>query len=390
MIDLLKLSQTFAGLSAEAPRFFSAPGRVNLIGEHTDYNEGFVLPIAIDRRTVVAGARRNDRVIRVRSIDFDDEATLSLDNASPNTAPGWFRYVEGVARILHDELLLPVPGCDLAISSAVPMGAGLSSSAALEISTGLAMWTLSGADVNRRELALAAQRAEHLYAGTRCGIMDQFASVFAQKDHALLIDCRSVEAKAIQLQLPDHAIVVCDTNVKHELAGSAYNERRAECELAVKLLQKRLPQIQSLRDVTVNDLDRFAGLLAPPLERRARHVVGENDRTLRAAEALADGKAPEFGVLMQQSHASLRDDFEVSCKELDTMVALAMSHEGVAGARMTGGGFGGCTVNLVRRDAVRAFRKFISESYKRDIGLDAVTYLVAADDGAREISEALI
>jgi galactokinase len=386
MVDLLKLRRTFADLSAQPPRFFAAPGRVNLIGEHTDYNQGFVLPIAIDRHTVVAAAGRDDRNIRVRSLDFGEEAMLSLDEGASHERPAWFRYVEGVARILNDELQLPLRGCDLAISSDVPMGAGLSSSAALEISTGLALWTLSGSNVNARNLALAAQRAEHVYAGTRCGIMDQFAAVFGQKDHALLIDCRSLEATPIKLQLPEHALVVCNTNVKHELADSAYNKRRAECELAVTQLRKGFPEIQSLRDVTVSDLLRSAELL-PPLDRRARHVVSENDRTRQAAAALADGNASEFGVLMKQSHDSLRDDFEVSCKELDTMVELAMSHEGVCGARMTGGGFGGCTVNLVRRDVVPEFCKFIAAAYERESALKSETYLVTADDGAHEIFE---
>jgi galactokinase len=387
MIDLLKLRRTFAELSAKAPRFFLAPGRVNLIGEHTDYNEGFVLPIAIDRHTVVAAARREDRNIRVRSVEFDEEAILSLDGVATSKGPAWFRYVEGVARILNDELRLPLPGCDLAISSDVPMGAGLSSSAALEISIGLAVWTLSGSAVNARDLALAGQRAEHIYAGTRCGIMDQFAAAFGQKDHALLIDCRSLEATPIKLQLPDHALVVCNTNVNHELEDSAYNERRAECELAVLQLRSKFPAIRSLRDVTIDDLEHSADLLPAPLERRARHVVSENERTRKAAVALAEGNASEFGVLMKQSHDSLRDCFEVSCKELDTMVELAMAQEGVCGARMTGGGFGGCTVNLVRRDVVPKFRTFIAAAYERETALKAETYLVTADSGAHEMLE---
>jgi galactokinase len=388
MIDLQELRETFAEMSAETPRFFSAPGRVNLIGEHTDYNEGFVLPMAIDRRTVVAAAPRNDRNIRVRSIDFGEEASLSLDDVSQRDEPDWFRYVAGIARILKDELRLPLIGCDLAISSDVPMGAGLSSSAALEVSAGLALWNLSAAEVKPKSLALAAQRAEHVYAGTRCGIMDQFAAVFGQKGHALLIDCRSLEVTPIQMRLPDYAIVVCDTMVKHELAASAYNDRRAECELAVAQLRKALPEIRSLRDVMVNELEGCGGLLPAPLDRRVRHVVSENDRAIRAAEALANSDASKFGVLMQQSHESLRHDFEVSCKELDTMVELALSHEGVSGARMTGGGFGGCTVNLMRLDVVPEFQKFVAAGYKRETGLETETYLVAAADGAHEISQA--
>jgi len=217
--------------------------------------------------------------------------------------------------------------------------------------------------------------------------MDQFASVFGRKDQALLIDCRSLEVTPIPLQLPNHAIVVCDTKVKHEFAASAYNQRRAECELAVTQLRQAFPGIRSLRDVTLDDLERAVELLPSPLDRRARHVVSENDRAIQAAAALANSDVSEFGILMQQSHESLRRDFEVSCSELDTMVELALSHEGVRGARMTGGCFGGCTVNLVQCDVVPEFQKLIAAGYKRETGLDAETYLVAAADGAHELSE---
>ena len=386
MVDLENLRQIFTDLYGQTPRMFSAAGRVNLIGEHTDYNEGFVLPMAIDRHTFVAAARRSDRKLRLRTLGLDEEIVVSLDEERAPRRP-WVAYLEGMARVLHDDYGVQLGGSDMIISSDVPMGAGLSSSAALEIAAGMAFLRLSNSKITSTQLALAAQRVEHLYAGTKCGIMDQLASVFGQKDHALLIDCRSLEITPIKLNLPHHAIVVCNTKVKHELANSAYNERRAECELAVSMLREKLPHILALRDVTMTDFEQHKNSLPEPIRRRCRHVVSENGRTQGAALALDDRNAEAFGNLMRQSHESLRDDFEVSCAELDTMVEVAMSHDGVSGARMTGGGFGGCTVNLVRRDLVDSFREFVGDTYKRETGITPEIYLVEADGGAYEVCE---
>ncbi|HCX31409.1 MAG TPA: galactokinase [Blastocatellia bacterium] len=382
-IDAGGLHRAFRELYGNPARLFSAPGRVNLIGEHTDYNDGFVLPIAIDRRTFVAAARRNDSQVRVHSFDLDQEATFDLRRRSIESKD-WLRYIEGVARLLQ-EMGFELAGADIAISSAVPMGAGLSSSAALELSIGLAFLRLAEREVDLVQLALASQKAEHLYAGTKCGIMDQLTVAFGQKDHALLIDCRSLEVTPIELNLSEYSVVVCNTNVKHELAMSAYNERRAECERGVALLREKMPQIQALRDVNVAEFDEYANLLPEPIRRRCRHVVTENDRTLRAADTLRKGDVKQFGNLMLLSHRSLQNDYEVSCRELDVIVEIAMSYQGVAGARMTGGGFGGCTVNLVRRNAVVSFREFVESAYQHATGRQATSYVVKADDGVSEI-----
>jgi galactokinase len=341
----------------------------------------------------------------VRSFDLREDAEFSLDddsladdsladdshNEKASDLPHWASYVEGVARLLDEELAGRLCGLDMAIESEVPIGAGLSSSAALELSVGMSFLVLSEACIDLqtdlRRLALAAQKAEHLYAGTRCGVMDQLTVAFGEKDRALLIDCRTLEIKSIELNISEFEIVVCNTNVAHQLAGSSYNERRAECDLGVLLLRERLPNIRSLRDVTFPEFHEFTALLPEKIARRCRHVLTENDRTRQAASALNRGAAKEFGALMLQSHRSLRDDFEVSCDELDAMVEIAMSHEAVAGARMTGGGFGGCTVNLVRRDAVGDFREFIEQTYKRQTGLTTDTYVVRADVGVREVQD---
>ena len=384
MIDVEELKRSFRHLYNADPRLFSAPGRVNLIGEHTDYNDGFVLPMAVDRRTVVAAAANGKNLIRVKSLEFDESAQIDLTIAIGRLQPHWVNYVEGVARVLI-ERGVSLPGADLMITSTVPIGSGMSSSAALEMSVGAALITLGGSKVDLIELALAAQRAEHVYAGTKCGLMDQLAAAFGQKGHALLIDCRSLEREPIELKIGESAIVVCDTNVKHELAASAYNERRSECERGVELLREHLPNIRALRDVTEQDFAMYGERLPEPIRRRCRHVITENARTLRAGEALRQGDVKEFGALMQMSHQSLRDDYEVSSPELDTMVDIAMSQNGVAGARMTGGGFGGCTINLVARSALEPFLMRVSREYEERTRRQPATYVVAAEEGVKEI-----
>ncbi|MGH9882208.1 MAG: galactokinase, partial [Pyrinomonadaceae bacterium] len=367
MVDLEALTESFQKLHHQTPRLFSAPGRVNLIGEHTDYNEGFVLPMAVNRRTVVAAARNQTERIRVLSLDLDETGEFDLNAERSTGAPHWMNYVEGVARVLKDQGV-SVSGANLAITSDVPRGSGLSSSAALEMSVGWALVSLAGVELDLIQLALAAQQAEHVYAGTKSGLMDQLASAFGRKDHALLIDCRSLERTLIELNLPGTAIVVCDTNVRHKLAASAYNERRAECERGIEILRQRLPGIRSLRDVSVEDLEKYQSLLPEQVASRCRHVITENERTLKAAEALRKSDIAQFGRLMTFSHQSLRDDYEVSCRELDIMVEHAMQHEGVAGARMTGGGFGGCTVNLVQRNLLESFCDFVARGYEERTG----------------------
>jgi galactokinase len=366
------------------PRLFRAPGRVNLIGEHTDYNDGFVLPLAIEASTCVAAAPREDRRIFVESLDLGVRMELDLDGTRATLPGHWGAYVEGVARVLEARGVR-LRGADLVIASDVPIGAGLSSSAALEISSGLALLSVSSRPIDRVQLALAGQQAEHDYVGTRCGIMDQLASVLAEEDHALLIDCRSVEARAVPLRLPAHGVVIFDTGVKHALASGEYNARRAECERGVALLREVLPEIRALRDVAEDDLERHGEKLPERVLRRCRHVVGENARTLAAVDALERGALDELGRLMAASHASLRDDYEVSCAELDALVDVASSLPGVTGARMTGGGFGGCTVNLVVREEMAEVTRRVVETYRQRFGREPRVFVTRAAAGAGEI-----
>jgi galactokinase len=369
----------------EDVRLFRAPGRVNLIGEHTDYNNGFVLPMAIDRWTVVAVGKRDDRHVRVYSNNCSHEAEFDLDRPGPRRRGIWLDYVEGVAQALQRRGA-NLRGANLLFESDVPVGAGLSSSAALEVSVGLALLSASGVEMDKLDLALAGQEAEHDYVGSQVGIMDQFISAFGKKGHALLIDCRSLERTQIPIDTSRLAGVICDSGVKHSHATGEYNTRRAECERGVELLSEVLPNIRSLRDVTLADFQRFQDRLPEPIKRRCRHVVTECARTVDAARALGEGHLEEMGRLMFESHESLRDDYEVSCPELDVLVEAAKAIESVAGSRMTGGGFGGCTVNLVRRDSLYEFRETISKEYERATHRSVSIYTVEPSEGAQEIS----
>jgi galactokinase len=384
MFETQALRSSFYQLYGKEPRLFSAPGRVNLIGEHTDYNEGFVLPMAADLRTYVAAAPREDSLIQVHSFNLGEYAEFDLDEKPRPIQTRRLPYVEGVARVLA-ERGFKLKGADVAISSEVPMGAGLSSSAALAISIGFTLLKLAGSEIDLMELALVAQKAEQLFVGTKSGLMDQLTAVFGVKNHAMLIDCRSFDRKIMPLNIPKMAVLVCDTKVKHELATSSYNERRFECEEAVEILRQKNPKIRSLRDVTTSDLQSDGKLLPDTLRRRCCHVVSENERTLFAAEALMNGDVDRFGELLNLSHESLRDDYEVSCRELDLMVELSRQQNGVAGARMMGGGFGGSTVNLVPLDNVEQFRRCVSSAYQRVTGLVPTISTVAADDGVCEM-----
>ncbi|HEY0547354.1 MAG TPA: galactokinase [Pyrinomonadaceae bacterium] len=369
----------------EDERLFAAPARVNLIGEHTDYNEGFVLPMAIDRRTIVAAAARSDRLVRVFSLAQNELAQFDLDAGGARRRGWWVDYVEGMAQSLLSGGI-HLRGADLTIESDVPTGAGLSSSAALEIAAGLALLSVSQQGIDKLTLARAGQQAEHEYVGTNCGIMDQLAVVCGQPGHALLIDCRSLEMEPIPLDTSQQAVVICDSRVKHSLASSEYNVRRAECEQGVRLLQEQLPHVRALRDVSLRELTAFEEILPALIRRRCRHVITENERTLQAAAALRRGELAELGALMVESHRSLRDDYEVSCAELDLLVDVAISIEGVAGARMMGGGFGGCSVNLVRRDRIESFEQAIGFAYHSATDIFPAMYVVEAAAGAVEIN----
>lgn len=385
MIDGRDLAQKFQQFYERKPRLFRAPGRVNLIGEHTDYNGGFVLPMAIDREVGVAIAGRNDRKIRAHSVNFDETAEFDLDAERKRKKGFWLNFIEGVARILERKEVR-LTGADLLIWSDVPGGAGLSSSAALETAVGLALSETSGNTIDRTTLALIGQQTEHEFVGAKVGIMDQFVSANAKAGHALLLDCRSLEFENVLLDTSDVAVVICDTNVKHDLATSEYNTRRAECEKGVEILKEFLPDISQLRDVNVEEFEEFAGKLPETIRRRCRHVVTENERTLKAAEALKQNDLKEFGRLMWLSHWSLRDDYEVSCEELDLLVEIASEFEGVLGARMTGGGFGGSTVNLIRRENLDEAIEKLSTGYFQKTNIEPTILISEASGGASEIT----
>jgi len=369
MIDPATLRARFETLHGRSPRLFQAPGRVNLIGEHTDYNDGFVLPMALGLGTTVAAASRDDRRVRVHSENLGASVELDLDHPGPEKRGQWFDYVEGVAQAL-ERAGNRLRGADLVLASDVPAGAGLSSSAALEISVGLAFLSLAGLPVDRVALARAGQAAEHRYVGTLCGLMDQLVAALGQEGAALLIDCRTMAATPVPMPASGIEVLITDTRKKHALATSGYNTRRAECERAVEILRGPLPGIRALRDVSVEQFEAHEGLLPEPVRRRARHIVTENARTLLAAEALGRSDLAAFGARMVESHSSMRDDFEISAPELDVLVDATLGLPGVFGARMTGGGFGGCTVTLVEsahavdvRDTLRAtfVRRFGTE-----------------------------
>ena len=365
----------FASRYGTAPGVLArAPGRVNLIGDHTDYNDGFVLPMAIDRATWIALRPRDDTRVSVHSLDFGESREFDLANDS-DRGDGWIEYIRGVAWALgragHS-----LHGWEGVIAGDVPVGAGLSSSAALELATMRAFGATSDLSWNPKEMALLAQRAENGWVGVNCGIMDQLISAAAQGGHALLIDCRSLETRAVPL--PESVtIVVLDTGTRRGLVTSAYNERRSECERAASALG-----VAALRDVDVTAFARRAAELDPVARQRARHVVSENARVLAAANALSQGDVHTVGQLMIESHESLRDDFEVSRDELDIMVAAACEQPGCHGARMTGAGFGGCAVALVGRDAVDAFSRHVGREYERVTGLRPSIHICTASRGA--------
>jgi galactokinase len=380
MLDLSTIRDQFQRRYSTHPRLIiCAPGRVNLIGEHTDYNDGFVFPVAIDRATYIAASPRDDRTVRVVAADLDDEDSFSLDAIERSTDHLWSNYIRGVAKGLivagH-----PLGGADLLVTSDVPRGAGLSSSAALEVGVGYAFQTLSRLNILGEELALLAQGAENNFVGVQSGIMDQFISALGQRDHALLIDCRDLSYRPIPIP-PSAQIVVCDSHVERSLAASAYNQRRRECEEAVRRFKQWYPKIRALRDITVEQLRAHEAELPEPVRQRARHVITENDRALRGAQALEAGDVAAFGVLMNESHASLRDDYEVSIAPIDALVTAAQRVPGCYGSRLTGAGFGGCTVSLVEQGAVERFRREVQAAYRAATSREATIYVCRASSG---------
>lgn len=357
-----------------------APGRVNLIGEHTDYNEGFVLPAAIDRSIWFAGRGRPDRTVRVYSADFRDSSEFSLDNIERDLRHPWANYLRGVSKFLEADghALL---GADVVFGGDVPREAGLSSSAAVEVAT-TAFWEkLVNLKLDRVYAIRVSRRAENEFVGVPCGIMDQFASALGRQDHALFLDCRDLSYRHVPLPAGVR-IVVCNSGVKRALAQSEYEVRLKQCRQAVAQLRTAGFAVNSLREVDPEDLEVASESMSELLLKRARHVVSENQRVLEAVKALEEGDVERFGELMNASHASLRDDYEVSSKELDVLVEFAWKQPGTLGARMTGAGFGGCTVNLVRQDAVPAFGEAVAKGYQQALSLKAEIYAFQASSGA--------
>jgi len=373
------LKAQFSVIFGVSPTLYHAPGRVNLIGEHTDYNDGFVMPAAIDLSCCVAIAPRDDRRLVVHSANYNETIELSLDD---NNAPTqhWSDYIRGVAWVLQNAGYR-LRGADLAVLSNIPIGAGLSSSAAIEVATGYALLDASGLQIDRKELAKLCQKAENEFVGARCGIMDQFIACFGQTGNALVLDCRSLNYRLLPLN-GDIRLLICNTMVNHHLAGGEYNVRRSECEEGVRLLAAVIPGVQSLRDITLVELDRHRARLTEVLYRRCRHVVTENQRVTEAALALQRNDLSGFGRLMADSHRSLRDDYEVSCPELDIMVEIATKQEGVYGSRMTGGGFGGCIISLVKEEAIVHLQRTIADAYEEKTGRRPEIYACTSAEGA--------
>jgi galactokinase len=379
-----RLSAAFSSRFGTSPRIFRAPGRVNLIGEHTDYNEGFVLPAAIDLYTWAAIAPRSDHKLSIFSENLREASEIDLGVLNAKPRDHWTDYIQGIVLALR-KVGVSVGGADILIYSEVPLGSGLSSSAALEVSVASALLARSADSLQLTELAKVCQSAENEFVGARVGIMDQFASCFGDLNKAILLDCRSLEYKLLPLP-PAISMVICNTMVKHDHASGEYNDRRAQCEQGVHILQRYFSPMKSLRDVTLPQIESRRESLPDIIYRRCHHVISENERVLTVVRALQGGDLPTVGACMSASHLSLKNDYQVSCRELDIMVDLAASCTGVIGSRMTGGGFGGCTINLVRSESVAAFKKQIAAAYHKTTAIQPEIYILTAGVGVTEVT----
>jgi galactokinase len=377
----LEISDHFEKIFGVSPKIYRAPGRVNLIGEHTDYNDGFVLPAPIGFYTQVAIAPRADQKLVVHSEEFGGNFEFDLGNLPQRRVGAWCDYVLGVAVMLHQQGQLS-QGANLLVHGEVPVGAGLSSSAALEVASALALLGVGGSALPMLEVAKLCRRAENDFVGAKVGIMDQCVSCMGKAGHAFFLDCRSLEFKFVPIPV-GMRLVICNTMVKHDLATGSYNSRREECEQGVRILAKRDSSIHALRDVSIDFMERYANDLPSVIQKRCMHVVYENQRVLDAVRCLTEGDLNTLGRLMRDSHTSLRDLYEVSCEELDTMVEAAEGLPGYVGGRMTGGGFGGCTVNLVHTDGAQDFATQIAGRYQRQTGISPNIYVCSAEDGAQ-------
>ena len=371
----------------DAEQQFFAPGRVNLIGEHTDYNGGNVFPCAIDKGTYGLVSKRADRTFRMYSENFADLGVMefTLDELVNDKKHDWANYPKGVIKMFVEEGFKIDSGFDFLVSGNIPNGAGLSSSASIEMLTGIVLKDLFHLSIDPIAMALLGKKVENLFIGVNSGIMDQFAVAMGKKDHAILLDCNTLKYDYVPVVLKDEVIVIANTNKRRGLADSKYNERRAECDEALAELQTKLP-IKALGELSIEEFEANKDLIKSPIrQKRAKHAVYENQRTLKAQKELSAGNLAEVGKVMNQSHISLRDDYEVTGVELDTLAALAWEQPGVVGSRMTGAGFGGCTVSIVKKDKVDDFIKNVGEAYKNKIGYAADFYIAAVSEGARKL-----
>lgn len=383
-MDIERLRKAFKDVFQTEPVLVKSPGRINIIGEHTDYNEGFVMPAAINKAIYVAVSKREDGEIHLYSESYQ-QAYQSSVSAIEKSARGWANYVLGVA----DQLVkrgYKIAGFNLYLDGNVPLGAGLSSSAALECATAFAIDHLNDLQISQMDLALISQKAEHVFAGVNCGIMDQFASVFGKKDHAVLLDCRSMEYEYIPLKLEGYKLVLLNTNVKHSLADSAYNKRRSQCEQGVAWIKAAHPEVNSLRDATVDMLKEHVETRDAEVFQKCKFVVEEISRIQQAAQSLKQGDLVALGKLMFATHDGLSKDYEVSCQELDFLVDYVKNLDFVPGARMMGGGFGGCTINIVKDEEIDSLISEISTLYSKAFGLTLDAYIVETDNGSELIA----
>lgn len=378
----LKVENIFRQKFNEQPHVFYSPGRINLIGEHVDYNDGFVLPGAIDKGIYFAIALNNTDTINCYSVDFDESISVPLSEVKKMDS--WKNYILGVVNEFQ-LLKFPVEGFDCVFGGNIPIGGGLSSSAALEGGVSFGLNTLCNFGKNRKELALLGQRAEHNFPGVMCGIMDQYANMFGKKDTVILLDCRSINHEYIPLNLEGFEIVLINTKVHHSLAASEYNARRKECEEGLMIMQEN-SNIQSFRDVTKEDIEKYKERMGQEIYKRCLYVVQEIERTQKAASLLKQNDIFGFGKLMYQTHEGLRNLYDVSCKELDFLVDAAKENPGVAGARLMGGGFGGCTINIIQKEAMQPFLEKILPAYKKQFDIEAEVYDVKVVEGTHGIN----
>ncbi len=383
MLDVSGIKSLHLHRFGRNPALFSAPGRVNLIGEHTDYAEGFVMPVAIDFSTIAAVSGRDDGRIVLYSRNFDAEVSFDLASLPEKGNHQWFDYPMGVVLVLA-QAGVSIPAMSLTLEGDVPIGAGLSSSASIEVATALAVLAAAGTEMAPEEVARLCQRAENTYVGASTGIMDQFIATCGAENHALLLDCRDLSFRLAPIP-PDISLVICNTMVKHTHAGGEYNTRRAEVEEATAIIRRHRPGVRVLRDATVDDLKEYGPEMPPNVLKRARHIITDSQRAVAAAEALERGDLATLGRLMAEAHASYRDDFEASCPEADLMVNLANQQKGLIGARLTGGGFGGCTVNLVRATDVEEFSRNVRTGYEQRTGIQPEIYRCHASAAAHRL-----